>query len=162
MIRLEDLPGDPGMFQKRKRVGRGEGSGLGRTSGRGNKGAGSRTGTVHSQNFEGGQTPLARRLPKRGFSHAAWDVPTEAVTLRLLNRFEDGAVVDFAALVGAGLVKRSTQRVKVIATGTLSKKLTIRASGFSAGAKTQIEAAGGVCEVVEGKINASPKDETEA
>jgi len=148
MIRLEELHGDKGMRQKTKRLGRGESSGQGKTSGRGHKGAGSRSGGKKGKGFEGGQTPLSRRLPKRGFSHQPWDVPTAAVNISQLNRFEDGATISFDVLREAGLVGRNIRRVKILANGEIEKKLTVQADNFSEAAKRKIEAAGGSCEVV--------------
>lgn len=149
MIRLEELHGDKGARQGRKRRGRGESSGLGKTAGRGSKGAGARSGGVKGKGFEGGQTTLSRRLPKRGFSRQPWRVPTTIINLTQLNRFDDGATVDFDALVQAGMVGSKARRVKILGQGDLEKKLTVQASAFSTGAREKIEKAGGSCEVVE-------------
>lgn len=161
MIKLETLPKLQGTEENRKRVGRGESSGWGKTSGRGHKGAQSRSGYKSRVGFEGGQTPLARRLPKRGFSHARFDVPIVALNVVKLNCFEDGVTVDRMALVDAGLVPRSVPRVKILGNGDIEKKLNIQAQGFSASARKKIEAAGGTCEVVSHKAQPSTEDTTE-
>jgi large subunit ribosomal protein L15 len=143
MIRLEQLHGDKGARQQRKRVGRGESSGQGRTSGKGNKGAQARTGTPKGKHFEGGQTPITRRVPKRGFSRANWRPNTRIINLNQLNRFEDGAEVNLEALTTAGLVGSKAERVKILGNGELKKKLTVVADAFSDSAKQKIEAVGG-------------------
>jgi len=145
MIKLEELHGDKGAQQVRKRIGRGPGSGTGKQAGKGHKGASARSGSEKRKGFEGGQTPLMRRLPKRGFSNLPWQTPTSEVNVAQLNRFEDGSQVDFQALVGAGLISRNAQRVKVLGTGDLKKKLNVKASAFSATAREKIEKAGGAC-----------------
>jgi large subunit ribosomal protein L15 len=148
-IKIHELPGDRGKKQKKTRVGRGEGSGQGKTAGKGHKGQQARSGRAKGGTFEGGQTPLVRRVPKFGFKNTAFREPRAEVTLGQLEReFESGATVDPAALHAAGLVKKSVTRIKVIASGTLKKKLTVKCHGFSAGAKAAIEAAGGACEVL--------------
>lgn len=148
-VKIHELPGDPGKKQKKTRVGRGEGSGMGKTAGKGHKGVQARSGRAKGGAFEGGQTPLVRRLPKYGFKNTAFRTPRAEITLRQLEqKFETGATVDPAALHQAGLVSKNIERIKVIATGTLSKKLTVKCHGFSAGAKAAIEAAGGACEVL--------------
>jgi large subunit ribosomal protein L15 len=147
-IKIHGLPADRGKRQKRKRVGRGESSGWGRTSGKGNKGAQARSGRAKGKGFEGGQTPLIRRVPKYGFSHEAFRAVRAEVTLGKLNKFESGATVDPEALHGAGLIAKGVERVKVIATGELERKLTVKAHGFSKGARAAIEAKGGACEVL--------------
>jgi len=147
-LKLHELPGDPGKKQKRKRLGRGEGSGLGKTAGKGHKGAQSRAGAAKGGTFEGGQTPLLRRIPKYGFSNVRFRTPRAEITLRQLDRFEEGATVDLDALKLAGVARKGDEEAKVIATGTLNKKLTVRCNGFSKGAKAAIEAAGGTAEIV--------------
>jgi len=131
--------------QDRKRVGRGDGSGHGRTAGRGEKGAGARTGHTNRPYFEGGQIPLIRRLPKRGFknpNHIEYNV----VNLHLLDEnFEDGQEVTFEELQKRGLMGKNLAPLKVLAMGELTKKLTVVADKFSAAARAKIEAAGGVC-----------------
>jgi len=146
---LSDLKPAPGSRAPRKRLGRGPGSGLGKTSGRGHKGRGARSGGNTHPRFEGGQMPLQRRLPKRGF-HNPFRREMAVVNLgRLDAAFESGAVIDAAALVAKGLV-RNNLPVKILAQGTLSKPLTIKAHAFSEAAKERIAAAGGSAEVITG------------
>jgi large subunit ribosomal protein L15 len=147
-MKIHELPGDPGRLQKRKRVGRGEGSGLGKTSGKGHKGHQARSGgTKKPSYFEGGQMPLPRRIPKFGFTNI-FRVEYEVVNLTALdNSFEAGAVVDVEALKAARLV-RTTKPVKILANGTITKPLTIKANAFSKTASEKIAAAGGTTEVV--------------
>jgi len=147
-MELHDLHPAPGAKRARKRVGRGPGSGNGKTAGRGHKGQKSRSGYSRRYGFEGGQMPLVRRLPKRGF-HNIFRVEFQVVNLRDLERvFADGDLVTPEALVEQGLVRGGKHPVKVLADGELSKKLTVQAHKFSATAKAAIEAAGGTCEVV--------------
>lgn len=148
-MKIHELGKDPGRTQKRKRRGRGESSGLGKTSGYGHKGSQARSGRGkgYGGGFEGGQMPLQRRLPKRGFTSMAID-DTVIVNLSALDAFDDGAVVDIAALKTAGRVKNRTAKVKVLGNGELTKKLTVRATQFSKSAKEKIEARGGTAEVV--------------
>ncbi len=147
-MELHDLHPAPGAKRTRKRVGRGPGSGTGKTAGRGHKGQKSRSGYSRRYGFEGGQMPLVRRIPKRGF-HNAFRAEFEVVNLRDLERvFADGDLVTPEALVEHGLVRGGKRPVKVLATGELSKKLTVQAHKFSTTAKAAIEAAGGTCEVV--------------
>ncbi len=146
---LSTLSPAKGSRKPRKRLGRGPGSGLGKTSGRGHKGRGARSGGNTRPGFEGGQMPLQRRLPKRGF-HNPFRREYGVVNLgRLDAAFESGAVVDAAAMVEHGLVRRG-QPVKVLAQGELSKALTVKAHAFSESAKARITAAGGSAEVIEG------------
>ncbi len=148
-IKIHELPGDPGKTQKKTRIGRGEGSGQGKTAGKGHKGAQARAGAAKGGAFEGGQTPLVRRIPKFGFKNTSFREPRAEVTLRQLEqKFEAGSTVDPEVLHKSGLVQKRVTRIKVIGSGTLSKKLTVRSHGFSAGAKAAIEAAGGTCEVL--------------
>jgi large subunit ribosomal protein L15 len=134
----------------KKRVGRGEGSGSGVTAGRGNKGAQSRSGYSRKRGFEGGQMPLHRRVPKRGF-HNPFRVEYAVVNLdTLTERFESGAVVTPETLLELGVVRRSRQLVKVLARGEMSKKLTVRVHKFSGKAAEKIAAAGGSAEVING------------
>ena len=130
-----------------KRKGRGHGSGNGKTGGRGHKGQKARSGGTIRAGFEGGQMPLVRRVPKRGFIniHAK---PLTAINLNALNRFEDGAVVDAAALIEAGIIASCPNGLKVLSNGTLTKKVTVKAAAFSESAKEKIEQAGGKAEVV--------------
>jgi len=144
---LSDLKPAPGSRAPRKRLGRGPGSGLGKTSGRGHKGRGARSGGNTHPRFEGGQMPLQRRLPKRGF-HNPFRREIAVVNLaRLDAAFESGAVVDAAALVDKGLV-RANLKIKVLGQGALTKPLTIKAHAFSESAKERITAAGGSAEVI--------------
>ena len=130
-----------------KRKGRGIATGNGKTGGRGHKGQHARSGGKTRIGFEGGQMPLARRIPKRGFNNI-FAKPLTAVNLAALNRFEDGAVVDAAALIEAGIIRQCPYGLKVLANGTLSKKITVKAAAFSESAKEKIEQAGGKAEVV--------------
>jgi large subunit ribosomal protein L15 len=135
--------------QNRKRVGRGIGSGTGKTAGRGTKGQNSRTGGGVRPGFEGGQNPLAKRLPKkRGFVPIT-RVVYQVVNLSSLDRLKDGSTVDAAVLAGAGLIKKADQRVKLLASGTITKKLTLKVHGASAAAIAAVEKTGGSVEIVE-------------
>ena len=145
---LSNLTPAPGATKSRKRVGRGPGSGLGKTAGRGHKGKRARSGGNSPPGYEGGQMPLQRRLPKRGF-RSRNRTTFAVVNLRALDHFADGAIVDPAALVEHGLVRRG-HLVKVLAAGDFTKKLTVKAHKFSDSAKTRIESAGGVVEVLPG------------
>ena len=134
---------------KSKRVGRGIGSGLGKTSGRGQKGQKARSGGGVRRGFEGGQTPLYRRLPKRGFSNAKFTTRYATINLDDLNKyFKDGDVVTPEVLKEKGILKNQLSGVKVLANGTLEKKLTVKANRFSSVAVSKIEAAGGKTEVI--------------
>jgi large subunit ribosomal protein L15 len=146
-MKLQDLKPAEGSTQAAFRKGRGEGSGNGKTAGRGQKGQWARSGGGVRPGFEGGQMPLARRLPKRGF-HNIFGTENAVVNVSDLNKFEDGAVVTVADLVAAGLVKKTLDGVKVLGNGELTKKLTVQAAAFSASAKEKIEAAGGKAEVI--------------
>ena len=130
-----------------KRKGRGPGTGNGKTAGRGHKGQKARSGGGVRVGFEGGQMPLARRMPKRGF-HNIFAKPFESVNVSALDKFEDGAVVDAEALLNAGVLSKCVYGVKVLGNGEITKKLTVKANAFSAAAKEKIEAAGGKAEVV--------------
>lgn len=144
MLTLSNLSPKKGANQDKKRVGRGQGSGRGRTATRGHKGSKSRSGYGTRPGFEGGQMPLHRRLPKRGFNNI-FKKAYAIVTLDHLNTFESGAVVDNNALVEAGIVKQDTL-VKILANGELDKSLTVKVDKVSQGAKEKIEAAGGTVE----------------
>nr|WP_320010063.1 50S ribosomal protein L15 [uncultured Desulfobulbus sp.] len=144
MLKLNTLAPSEGARKDRKRVGRGPGSGHGKTSARGHKGARSRSGYSLRSGFEGGQMPLHRRLPKRGFNNI-FKKAYAIVTLDHLNTFESGAVVDKNALVEAGIVKQDAL-VKVLANGELDKSVTVKVDKVSQGAKEKIEAAGGTVE----------------
>jgi large subunit ribosomal protein L15 len=143
-MRLNELKPDEGSKQAPKRVGRGIGSGLGKTCGRGHKGQKSRSGGFHKVGFEGGQMPLQRRLPKMGFGSRS-SLTRAEVRLNELNRVE-GDVVDLAALIQAGVVNRSTKTAKIIASGEVSRALTVRGLAATKGARSAIEAAGGTVE----------------
>ena len=146
-MKLSELSPAPGSVRKSFRVGRGNGSGAGKTAGKGHKGQNARSGGGVRPGFEGGQMPLQRRVPKRGFVNI-FATRYEAINVDQLNRFEDGAVVDEAAIVGAGLVKNTRDGIKILGRGELTKKLTVKVAAFSEGAKSKIEAAGGKAEVV--------------
>ena len=130
-----------------KRKGRGHATGNGKTAGRGHKGQKARSGGGVRIGFEGGQMPLARRIPQRGF-HNIFAKPLESVNVSALEKFEDGAVVDAKALLDAGILSKCTYGVKILGNGEITKKLTVKASAFSESAKAKIEAAGGKAEVV--------------
>ena len=147
-MRLHDLKPRPGAKHRRKRLGQGESSGHGKTSGRGGKGQTARSGSSIRIGFEGGQMPLIRRIPKRGFNNARHAVRYVPVNLEALNRFDDGARVDVEALRKAGVANGPVKRIKILGDGELNKKLTVTAHAFSASARSKIEARGGSCEVV--------------
>ena len=146
-MKLHELSPAPGSVREVKRIGRGHGSGQGKTAGKGHKGQKARAGRGIRPGFEGGQMPLQRRVPKRGFNNI---FATEYAILNVaaLNAFEDGAVVDLEAVKKAGLVKKIGDGIKVLGNGTLEKKLTVKAAAFSESAKAKIEAAGGKAEVI--------------
>ena len=145
-MKLNELYPVPGSNTKSFRVGRGHGSGNGKTAGKGHKGQNARSGGGVRPGFEGGQMPLQRRVPKRGFNNIFASKFT-AINVSDLNRFEDGAVVDTAALLKAGLIKKVNDGVKVLGNGDLTRKLTVEAAAFTASAKEKIEKAGGKAEV---------------
>ena len=142
---LHSLKNEPGTRKTRKRLGRGRASGLGKTSGRGHKGQYARSGHKVKDHFEGGQMPLVRRVPKRGFKNPN-RVPWLAVNVAALNRFEDGTTVDLDALVAAGVVTARETKVKLLGRGELTRRLTVKIVACSEAAKTKIVAAGGTCE----------------
>ncbi len=146
-MNLHELSPAAGSNTKAYRKGRGAGSGNGKTGGRGQKGQLARSGGGVRVGFEGGQMPLARRLPKRGF-HNIFAKPLEAINVSVLDKFEDGAVVDAKALLEKGILSKCEYGVKILGNGSITKKLTVQASAFSASAKEKIEAAGGKVEVV--------------
>ncbi len=150
-MRLHDLKPRPGAKHRTKRLGQGESSGHGRTSGRGGKGQTARSGSSIRIGFEGGQMPLIRRIPKRGFNNARFATRYLGVNVGDLNQFEDGARVDETAIRAVGLANGHSSGVKILGDGELSKKLTVSAHAFSASARAKIEAKGGVCEVVGAK-----------
>ena len=147
-MKLNELQRNIGATHAKKRVGRGPGSGLGKTSGKGQKGQKARSGVSISPVFEGGQLPLYRRLPKRGFTNAKFKTTYAVINLADLNRFEDGTVVTPALLKDTGLVKKQFDGVKVLGTGKLEKKLTIQANKFSDSALEKIKEAGSKAEVI--------------
>ena len=147
-MKLHELERNIGATQKRKIVGRGRGSGLGKTSGKGHKGQNARSGGGVRPGFEGGQLPLFRRLPKRGFSNDKFKTEYAVINLSDLNRFEDGTVVTPALLKETGLVKNQLDGIKVLGNGTLEKKLVVKAHKFSNVAQEQIEKLGGKAEVL--------------
>ena len=146
-MKLHELSPAPGSVRDVKRIGRGHGSGQGKTAGKGHKGQKARAGRGMQWGFEGGQWPLQRRLPTRGFVNN-FATRYTAVNVAALNAFEDGATVDTEALKKAGLVKKTGDGIKVLGNGTLEKKLTVKAAAFSESAKAKIEAAGGNAEVI--------------
>jgi large subunit ribosomal protein L15 len=146
-MRLHNLKPNPGAKHRRKRLGQGESSGHGKTSGRGGKGQSARSGSSIRIGFEGGQMPLIRRIPKRGFNNARHATVYTPVNLSDLNRFENGARVDEFALRTVGLANGKSAGIKILGTGELTRKLTVVASAFSASARQKIEAKGGSCEV---------------
>src|ERR1700752_3795738 len=150
-MRLHDLKPRPGARHRRKRPGQGESSGHGKTSGRGGKGQTARSGSSIRIGFEGGQMPLIRRIPKRGFNNARHGTRYVPVNLDSLNQFEDGARVDEAALRSVGLANGRSSGIKILGDGEVKKRLTVNAHAFSASAKTRIEALGGVCEIAGAK-----------
>ena len=146
-MKLHELSPAPGSTRDVKRIGRGHGSGNGKTAGRGHKGQWARSGGGVRVGFEGGQIPLARRLPKRGFNNI-FAKPLETINVSALEKFEDGSVVTIQDLLNAGILSKCEYGVKVLGNGSITKKLTVQASAFSASAKEKIEAAGGKVEVV--------------
>ena len=146
-MKLHELSPAPGSVTPAWRKGRGTGSGNGKTAGQGHKGQNARSGGGVRPGFEGGQIPLYRKLPKRGFKNRFAKEYT-TVNISALERFEDGAVVDLDLLVNAGLAHKAADGLKVLGNGNVDKKFTVRAAAFTAAAKEKIEAAGGKCEVV--------------
>jgi large subunit ribosomal protein L15 len=146
-MKLHELAPAAGSKKVRTRVGRGLGSGLGKTSGRGHKGQNSRSGGGVRTGFEGGQMPLYRRLPKRGFFNVFGSEYAE-VNVETLNRFEDGSTVDPVALIEAGVLKNVHDGVRILGNGEITKKLTVIANGFTKSAEAKITAAGGKVEVI--------------
>jgi len=143
---IHEITEKVGRYKARKRVGRGRASGVGKTSGRGHKGAGQRSGNSRRAYFEGGQMTFVRRIPKRGFSNHRFRVEYAIVNVKALElRFEDGATVDPEALVSARLIRGTDKPVKILGEGELSKKLSVTAAKFSGSAREKIEKAGGSC-----------------
>lgn len=148
-MRLHELKPPAGSRKNKKRVGRGNGSGLGKTAGRGHKGYNSRSGGGVRPGFEGGQMPLARRLPKRGFTNI-FRKKSSVINLRDLARFEAGSVIDPENLAAGGLIKNPGARVKLLGQGQIDKPLILKIHGVSGTAKEAVEAAGGSIELISG------------
>ncbi len=146
-MKLHELHPAEGSTTAAKRLGRGVGSGLGKTSGKGHKGAKARSGGGKRPGFEGGQMPLYRRVPKKGFTNI-FGTDYATVNVENLNVFEDGAVVAAQALIDAGLIRKAQDGLKVLGNGELTKKLTVKAAKYTASAKEKIEAVGGTAEVI--------------
>lgn len=146
-MKLNQLFAAPGSTKEAKRIGRGHGSGNGKTAGKGHKGQKARAGRGMRPGFEGGQMPLQRRIPKRGFNNI-FAKEVVSVNVDSLNRFEDGAEITIDTLMQAGILKKSGDALKILGNGELTKKLTVKADAFSEAAKAKIEAAGGKAEVV--------------
>jgi len=147
-MELSNLKNTPGSRKTAKRVGRGDGSGMGGTSGKGHKGQMARKGHKRKIGHEGGQMPLFRRLPKRGFGNPA-RIAYTGINLERLDKFDDGATIDIPALIRAKLIKQvENGGVKILGDGTVTKKFTVRVNAFTASARSKIEAAGGTCELV--------------
>jgi large subunit ribosomal protein L15 len=156
-MRLHNLKPRPGSKHRRKRLGQGESSGHGKTSGRGGKGQTARSGSSIRIGFEGGQMPLIRRIPKRGFNNAEFATVYIPVNVGELNEFEDGARVDETALRSVGLANGPGDGIKILGSGDLTKKLVVVVSAISASAKTKIEAKGGSVEIIVKKSAAPAK-----
>jgi large subunit ribosomal protein L15 len=154
-MRLHDLKPRPGAKHRRKRLGQGESSGHGKTSGRGGKGQTARSGSSIRIGFEGGQMPLIRRIPKRGFNNARHTIRYIPVNLATLNLFDDGAQIDEAVLRARGLANGPGAGIKILGGGELKKKLNVLAHAFSASAKAKIEGLGGACQIVSSTPQAS-------
>lgn len=146
-MKLHELHPAEGSTTAQKRLGRGSGSGLGKTSGKGHKGAKARSGGGKRPGFEGGQMPLYRRVPKRGFTNI-FGTDYAEVNVERLDAFEDGATVTIEMLLEKGIIKKTLDGVKILGNGDLTKKLTVQANKFTAGAKEKIEKAGGKAEVI--------------
>jgi len=146
-MKLHELQPAAGSTTAAKRLGRGSGSGLGKTSGKGHKGAKARSGGGKRPGFEGGQMPLYRRVPKRGFTNVFRTV-YETVNVERLEAFENGAVITAQTLVEAGIIHHADAALKILGNGELTKKLTVKADKFTASAKEKIEAVGGTAEVI--------------
>lgn len=147
-MKLHELKPNEGSVQTRKRVGRGPGSGLGKTSGKGHKGQNARSGGGVRPGFEGGQLPLFRRLPKRGFNNYEFRTEYAIVNVGDLNDFKDGSVIELSNLKESGLVKKEKDGIKILGNDELTKKLTVKANKFSSTARVKIENAGGKIEVI--------------
>ena len=149
-MKLHELQPAAGSVKDVKRIGRGHGSGQGKTAGKGHKGQKARSGGSIRPGFEGGQMPLQRRIPKRGFNNKVFATEYATVNVsELEKRFENGAVVDADALIESGAIKKVLDGVKILGNGELTKKITVKAAKFTAAAKEKIEKAGGTAEVIE-------------
>lgn len=155
-MRLHNLSPRPGSKHRRKRLGQGESSGHGKTAGRGGKGQTARSGSSIRIGFEGGQMPLIRRIPKRGFNNSAFGTRYIPVNVGDLNEFDNGARVDETALKAVGLANGPGDGIKILATGDLTKKLSVVVSACSASAKAKIEAKGGTVEIISKKKAEKP------
>lgn len=147
-MKLHELAAVPGSTKDARRIGRGHGSGWGKTAGKGHKGQKARAGRGMRPGFEGGQMPLQRRIPKRGFNNIFAKEIAIVNLAAIAERFDDGAVVDIDALKAAGLIKKEMDGVKVLGNGELTKKFTVKVNAYSEAAKAKIEAAGGTAEVI--------------
>ena len=147
-MKLNELRPAEGSVQERYRKGRGPGSGNGKTAGKGHKGQNARSGGGVRPGFEGGQFPIYRQLPKRGFNNKRFAIVYATINVSDLNRLEDGAIVDIQTLLDARVIRKAQDGLKVLGNGEITKKLTVKAAKFSAAAKEKIEAAGGSCEEV--------------
>ena len=147
-MKLNELSPAAGSAKAAWRKGRGPGSGNGKTAGKGHKGQNARSGGGVRPGFEGGQFPIYRQLPKRGFNNKRFATVYATINVSDLNRFEDGAIVDIQTLLDARVIRKAQDGLKVLGNGELTKKLTVKAAKFSAAAKEKIEAAGGSCEEV--------------
>ncbi|MCL2088111.1 MAG: 50S ribosomal protein L15 [Oscillospiraceae bacterium] len=146
-MKLHELSPAPGSVKERKRKGRGIGSGMGKTASKGHKGQNARSGGGVRPGFEGGQMPLTRRVPKRGFVNI-FAKEYAIVNLSALDRFEEGAVIDAAVLKEAGIIKKVKDGVKILGNGDVTKKFTVKVTQISASAKEKIEKAGGTAEII--------------
>ncbi len=146
-MKLHELSPAPGSVKEAKRIGRGHGSGQGKTAGKGHKGQKARAGHGMRPGFEGGQMPLQRRVPKRGFNNI-FAKEIVSINVNALEVFDNGATVDTQALLDKGIVKKACDGIKILGNGNLTKKLTVQAAAFSESAKSKIESAGGKAEVV--------------
>jgi large subunit ribosomal protein L15 len=159
-MKLHELSPATGSNRESKRIGRGHGSGWGKTAGKGHKGQWARAGGGVRPGFEGGQTSLARRMPKRGFNNKVFATEYAVINVRdLEKRFDNGAVIDEQAIIESGLVKKPLDGIKVLGMGQLSKKLTVKVTKFSGSAKEKIEAAGGKIEELPAKPKFVPNNE---